>query len=89
MDELKLLQHIEDYLDIEDAKKAEKEGILLTTVPDNEVAFQLYLKLGFEYLGDTDNIAGDGRIVRERMMYLPLQENSTRPGNHDFKPPVS
>jgi len=74
---------------IEDAKNAEKEGILLTTVLANEVAFQLYLKMGFEYLGDTDNIAGDGRIVRERMMYLPLKKNSAKPGNHDFEPPIS
>ena len=43
--------------------------------------------MGFEYLGDADNIAGDGRIVRERMMYLLLQKNSAKPSNHDFEPP--
>jgi ribosomal protein S18 acetylase RimI-like enzyme len=74
---------------IDDAKNAKKGGVLLTTVPINETAFQLYLKMGFEYLGVTNNMAGDGRIVRERMMYLPLQQNIARPDIHDFKPPVS
>jgi ribosomal protein S18 acetylase RimI-like enzyme len=74
---------------IDDAKNAKKGGILLTTVLTNQVAFKLYLKMGFEYLRDIDNIAGDGRIVRERMMYLPLQKEISKPGNHDFKPPIS
>jgi len=72
---------------IEDAKANGNNGILLTTLLTNEAAFQLYLKMGFKYLGDTDNIAGDGRVTRERMMYLPLKENIA-PESHDFKPPV-
>ncbi len=72
---------------IEDAKANGNHGILLTTILTNEAAYQLYLKMGFKYLGDTDNIAGDGRVVRERMMYLPLKDGVV-PESHDFKPPV-
>ncbi len=72
---------------IEDAKTAGSKGILLTTVLSNETAFQLYLRMGFQYLGDTDNIAGDGRVVRERMMFLPLMAGA-KPDIQDFKPPV-
>ncbi len=72
---------------IEDAEANGNNGILLTTLLTNEAAFQLYLKMGFKYLGDTDNIAGDGRITRERMMYLPIKEH-VAPESHDFKPPV-
>ena len=72
---------------IEDAEANGNSGILLTTLLTNEAAFQLYLKMGFKYLGDTDNIAGDGRVTRERMMYLALKEN-VAPESYDFKPPV-
>ena len=71
---------------MEDAKTAGKKGIVLTTVMENEKAYQLYIKMGFQYLGDTDNIAGDGRQVRERMMFLPLVVGS-KPSIPDFKPP--
>ena len=72
---------------IEDAKTAGSKGILLTTVLSNEAAYQLYLRMGFQYLGDTDNIAGDGRVVRERMMFLPLKAGA-KPEIQDFEPPV-
>ncbi len=72
---------------IDDARTAGCEGIRLTTVIDNERAYQLYRKMGFQYLGDTDNVAGDGRVVRERMMFLPLVPGA-RLGGHDFRPPV-
>ncbi|MEN8229744.1 MAG: GNAT family N-acetyltransferase [Bacteroidota bacterium] len=72
---------------VEDAKTAGSKGIILTTVLSNEKAFQLYLRMGFQYLGDTDNIAGDGRVVRERMMFLPLIEGE-KPDIQDFEPPV-
>ena len=72
---------------IEDAKVNGNSGILLTTLLTNEAAFQLYLKMGFKYLGDTDNIAGDGRATRERMMYLPFKEH-VAPEIHAFEPPV-
>ncbi len=72
---------------VEDAKTAGSKGIILTTVLSNEKAYQLYLKMGFLYLGDTDNIAGDGRVVRERMMFLPLI-SGVKPDIQDFAPPV-
>lgn len=72
---------------VEDAKTAGSKGILLTTVLSNEKAYQLYLKMGFLYLGDTDNVAGDGRVVRERMMFLPLKTGA-KPDIQDFEPPV-
>jgi len=72
---------------IDDARAAGRDGIELTTVLDNERAFALYQSMDFDYLGDVDNVAGDGRIVTERMMFLALKENA-RPGTHDFRPPV-
>ncbi len=72
---------------VEDAKTAGKEGILLTTVLTNETAFQLYKKIGFQYIGDTDNIAGDGRVVKERIMFFPLIEDA-KPVIPNFAPPV-
>ena len=72
---------------IEEAKSAGCTGIELTTVPENERAFALYQKVGFVYLGDTDNIAGDGRVVRERVMFLPLKPDA-QPPQRSFGPPV-
>lgn len=72
---------------IEDAKTTGKEGVLLTTVLANDVAFQLYKKVGFQYICDTDNVAGDGRVVKERVMFFPLVENA-KPDIPNFKPPV-
>ncbi len=72
---------------IEDAKAIGLEGIELTTVLDNERAFGLYRKMGFRYLYDVDNVAGDGRVVRERAMFLPLRVGA-KPQLRKFGPPV-
>jgi len=72
---------------IEDAQSAGRDGIELTTVPKNVRAFALYRKLGFVHTRDTDNVAGDGRIVREHVMFLPLREGATAP-IRNFEPPV-
>ena len=72
---------------IDEARAAGCAGIELTTVPENERAFALYQKVGFTYLGDTDNSAGDGRVVRERMMFLPLKPGA-QPPQRSFGPPV-
>lgn len=72
---------------IDDARAAGLDGIELTTLLDNERAFVLYQSMGFTYLGDVDNIAGDGRVITERMMFLALKENAT-PSSHDFRPPI-
>ncbi len=72
---------------IDDARAADRDGIELTTVLDNDRAFALYQSMGFEYLGDVDNVAGDGRAVTERMMFLAFKENA-KPSTHSFRPPV-
>jgi ribosomal protein S18 acetylase RimI-like enzyme len=61
---------------IEDAKRLGKDGIELTTMQDNDRAFHVYRKVGFEYIGDVENVAGDGRVVIERAMFLPLKEGA-------------
>jgi ribosomal protein S18 acetylase RimI-like enzyme len=71
---------------IGDARAANREAIELTTVPGNQRALQLYLRLGFQEIGETNNIAGDGRVVRERRLFLPLKPDA-RPVERTFKPP--
>lgn len=72
---------------IEDAKALGLNGMELTTVLDNARAFHLYEKVGFHYVRDVDNVAGDGRVVRERMMFYPIAPDA-RPSDHEFKPPA-
>lgn len=72
---------------IDDAKSAGRDGIELTTLPENGRAFALYRKMGFEHTGDTDNVAGDGRVVRERVMFLALKPGA-KPPDRSFGPPV-
>jgi RimJ/RimL family protein N-acetyltransferase len=64
---------------IDDAKRLDKVGIELTTRLDNERAFHVYQKLGFQYYGDVRNEVADGSIVVERGMFLPLKEGVERP----------
>jgi ribosomal protein S18 acetylase RimI-like enzyme len=72
---------------IGDARIAGCSGIELTTLPENERAFALYRAMGFEHVGDADNVAGDGRVVRERVMFLPLVPGALAP-QRAFGPPV-
>lgn len=62
-------------------------GVELTTVTTNARAFRLYQRVGFELVGEVDNVAGDGRVVREYRMFLPLQAGA-RPPEREFRPPV-
>ena len=71
---------------VEDARAAERDAIELTTVPGNVRAFRLYRRLGFEHVGDVDNVAGDGRVVREHRMFLALKPGA-RAGQREFRPP--
>lgn len=57
---------------IGDARKSGREGVELTTVPSNLRARNLYESRGFRIAGEVANRAGDGRIVRELRMVLPL-----------------
>jgi ribosomal protein S18 acetylase RimI-like enzyme len=71
---------------IEDARAAGRDGIELTTMLDNDRAFHLYQKMGFQYLGNVENIQGDGLTVVERAMFYPLKENA-QPMNTPHKCP--
>jgi RimJ/RimL family protein N-acetyltransferase len=71
---------------IEDAREAKRDAIELTTVPGNARAFRLYQRVGFEHVGDVDNVAGDGRVVREHRMFLALKRGA-RAETRTFKPP--
>ena len=77
-----LMEHL-----INTAMAEGRDGIELTTVPENKRAFTLYQKMGFQHIRDTDNIAGDGRVVREHVMFLPLRPGAVPP-EREFKPPV-
>ncbi len=72
---------------INDARAAGRAGVELTTVTTNDRAFRLYRRAGFELLGEVDNVAGDGRVVREHRMFRSLRPGA-RPPAREFKPPV-
>jgi len=72
---------------IADARATGRDGIELTTVPGNERAFALYRKMGFEHIRDANNVAGDGRVVRVHVLFLPLASGATPP-ERDFMPPL-
>ena len=72
---------------IESARDAGCEAVELTTAPENERAFALYQKCGFEYIGDVENQMGEGRIRTERCMFLPLKEGA-KPMTEPHAPPV-
>ena len=71
---------------IEDGRKKRCKTIELTTMPDNKKAFELYEKVGFKYLGQVDNVSGDGRIVKEWHMYYPLEPGVKPPGRKHEAP---
>lgn len=72
---------------IAEARSAGRDGVELTTVTTNERAFRLYRRVGFVLVGEVDNVAGDGRVVREHRMFLPLKPG-VRPPEREFRPPV-
>ena len=72
---------------IESAREAGSEAIELTTAPENARAFALYLKCGFQYLGDVENQMGEGKVRVERCMFLPIQEDA-KPMEEPHAPPV-
>ena len=72
---------------IEDARALQRDGIDLTTMLTNERAFALYQKMGFRYLGNVDNTTGDGHVITERWLFLPLKPDS-HPCSHSHQAPV-
>jgi ribosomal protein S18 acetylase RimI-like enzyme len=69
------------------ADAAGRSGLELTTVTSNTRALHLYRKVGFQPWGEVENIAGDGRRVREYRLFLPLQPGALPPPR-TFQAPV-
>lgn len=72
---------------VAEARDARRDGVELTTVTTNARAFRLYQRVGFNLVGEVDNVAGDGRVVREYRMFLPLRPGA-QPPEREFRPPV-
>ncbi|MHB0935874.1 MAG: GNAT family N-acetyltransferase [Armatimonadota bacterium] len=72
---------------IDDARRADRDGIDLTTMQHNDRAFALYQKMGFRYIENVDNYDGDGRLIVERWMFLPLKPDA-QPVKREHKPPA-
>ncbi len=71
---------------IAEAERAGCSAVELTTVLDNEPAYNLYTSVGFKCLGQVDNVAGDGRVVREWHMYYPLKRGAVPPPREHCSP---
>ncbi len=77
-----LMEHL-----IETARENGCDGVELTTMLDNHNAFALYEKCGFHFYGTVENRLGDGKVIIERGMFLPLKPGAKRmEGPH--QPPV-
>lgn len=72
---------------IDEARENGCDGIELTTLPDNNVAYSLYESMGFKHYADVENVAGDGRIFIERAMFLQFNPDAN-PSTEQHKPPV-
>jgi RimJ/RimL family protein N-acetyltransferase len=72
---------------INDAETAGRHGVELTTVTTNTRALRLYQRAGFVLRGEVDNRAGDGRVVREYRLFLPLRAGA-QPPDRAFGPPA-
>lgn len=77
-----MLQHL-----LADARAAQRQGVELTSVTTNERAHRLYRRAGFVPLGLVENVAGDGRVVSEHRMFLPLAPGA-RPPAREFRAPA-
>lgn len=69
------------------ARENGNEGIELTTQQENDRAFALYRKVGFEYYGDVENLQGEGKIVVERAMFYCIKSGAL-PMDKPHAPPV-
>jgi ribosomal protein S18 acetylase RimI-like enzyme len=72
---------------IADAEKHDRYGVELTTMIENERAATLYEGIGFKRLNQVDNLAGDGRIMKEWHMFYPIKPD-TQPPSRTHAPPV-
>jgi ribosomal protein S18 acetylase RimI-like enzyme len=69
------------------ARQAGRDGVELTTCLDNERAFALYKKVGFEYYADVKNMQGQGKWVVERAMFYRIKPDA-QPMQEPHQPPV-
>ncbi len=72
---------------IAQAREAGCAAIELTTMLDNDRAFALYRKVGFEHFKDVENLQGNGEWVVERAMIYRLQPDAA-PMQEPHRPPV-
>ena len=72
---------------IAQAREAGCAAIELTTMLDNDRAFALYRKVGFEHFRDVENLQGNGEWVVERAMIYRLQPDAA-PMQEPHRPPV-
>jgi RimJ/RimL family protein N-acetyltransferase len=72
---------------IEQGRAAACEAIELTTMVDNDRAFALYRKVGFEHFKDVENLQGNGQWVVERAMICRLRPDA-EPMQEPHRPPV-
>ena len=72
---------------IEEARSLGAEAIELTTMMDNDRAYALYEKVGFEHIGDVENLQGNGEWVVERAMIYRLVPGA-QPMSEPHQPPV-
>jgi ribosomal protein S18 acetylase RimI-like enzyme len=72
---------------IADARDAGCDGLELTSLLQNARALRLYRRLGFLDIKNVRNVAGDGRVVIEREMFLPLRPG-VEPPEIEHRPPV-
>ncbi len=73
---------------IDAARQSGRDGIELTTLPDNHIAYALYESMGFQHYANVKNLVGDGRVVMERAMFLQLNPNAL-PSAGLHQPPVN
>lgn len=72
---------------IEQARRNGNEGVELTTMMDNEHAYALYRRAGFQHYADVESLQGDGSILVERAMFYPIRPGA-QPMKDPHKPPV-
>ncbi len=72
---------------IEKARANGNQGIELTTMQDNDRAFALYKKIGFKYLGNIENITGDGTRGIERALFFEIIPGAA-PFDREHRAPV-
>jgi ribosomal protein S18 acetylase RimI-like enzyme len=69
------------------ARESGRDGVELTTCLDNERAFALYQRVGFEYYADVKNLQGGGIWVTERAMFYRIKPGA-QPMTEPHQPPV-